>query len=426
MNHTTIQTPGSAPGAEERRIALLAIAAALCLFFATAYAPVRADDRTADDLRVYQCSEVLLASAGPPTAPRKQIRQREAPVASRMGADLVLASTTDGVAYRYLYAASASRDVEVDQPRKTGAEFTDSRPFFGDSAHQAVASESSAWIIARAADDGDGGRQPDDEVLGPLYPDGESELTIRSGSGERRTFDPRPLGEDLTLTAVHASSAMGDGTLAFGDIQGPGDGRYSAFLYYDDTGRYQIFSRVAPEAAVRDQYLNNFPCYVAALGDVGYILVLDEEPWVGRIRLGVDGVEELPLFPEEFHSRPRLEAPLGWAPPRRATAFRQTLEASTMAAGLYAWNDRLYLLAKEVSMEKQDGPLWWLVEVDPTDGQELSRLLLPTNAPNLSVEPGEIWTLKQSGPVEGIGAMHAPYARPLPDMSVACPVIASM
>lgn len=79
-----------------------------------------------------------------------------------------------------------------------------------------------------------------------------------------------------------------------------------------------------------------------------------------------------------------------------------------MAAGLYAWDQHIYLLAKEAAEDNGD-TTWWLIQLDPDEAQEVARVRLPTRAPHLTVVPGELWAFIEKGPVQGIGDTHAPY-----------------
>lgn len=225
----------------------------------------------------------------------------------------------------------------------------------------------------------------------------------------------RELGSDGTLAAIFDWAPMGEGILAFGDLRLDDDVWESAFLYFDESGRHQVFERIDSHADVVNHYTAGTMPYIATLDDVGYILFMNEIPFIGEVRLGVPGVRRLESFPEEFRNAPRLATRPDWARARKgdrqATLFFEILEASTMAAGLYAHGGELYLLGK--SAAKQLGPTsstsWWMIGLDPADGRELSRAKLPTNAAHLTIVPGDFWALIEKDPVQGIGKRHAPY-----------------
>ncbi|MCP4545527.1 MAG: hypothetical protein GY835_03540 [bacterium] len=224
----------------------------------------------------------------------------------------------------------------------------------------------------------------------------------------------RKMADNLRLLEVYDWSPMSEGILAFGDLESPEEYQESAFLYFDfdDAGQNQIFYRIAITDNVRNHYTRNMP-YIATLGNVGYILFMDERPAIGEVTFG-EGIRRLQFFPEDFRSRPQLVRREAWTNAgmgaRQATHFYKSLEMSTMAAGLYAWDGYLYLLAKEAIAQNGE-TAWWLIKLDPRDGMELSRVRLPTGAAHLTVVTGEVWGFIEKGPVQGIGAMHGPYMK---------------
>lgn len=221
------------------------------------------------------------------------------------------------------------------------------------------------------------------------------------------------LGSRPVLEAIYDWQPMDEGIVAFGDVKiAGGAGWESAFLFLDEQGRQEVFYRLSPNAQVCNHYTLTFD-YIAALRDRAYILFLDPVPKIGEVIPGRSGVRELPAFPEDFRNRPVLETRQGLASTgqgaRQATLFYEILEGSRMAAGLYARGEHLYLLGKE-AIDAEGDTTWWLIQLDPTDGSELSRLRLPTEAAHLTVVPGsDFWALIEKGPVQGIGERHAPY-----------------
>lgn len=211
---------------------------------------------------------------------------------------------------------------------------------------------------------------------------------------------------EAELRAIFDWTPMGTGILAYGDLQGPGDSWHSAFLYLDADGRDQIFQRLPTTAEVRRLYLRS-QSYLAALGDVGYILFLESSPAIGEVRLGSPGVRRLPDFPADFRSVPRLEPHAGWRAPRNATYHYKVIERTNMPVGLFAWREDLYLLGRKLMPDGETG--WWMVRLDPTDGSEINRVRLPSRAAHLTVAAGETFSLVEKGPVLGIGPDHAPY-----------------
>ena len=238
-------------------------------------------------------------------------------------------------------------------------------------------------------------------------------------------------GEDNpVLTAIFDFLPMDSAgaALAFADLEGPGgpdvdSPYYSAFLYFDRYSQ-QIFERVANDQPERFLYTRNIQ-YMAVVDDVGYILsFLDDPrtdfidpPRVVEARLGVEGLQTFSELPEEFREKPDFEG-LSSEGPRKATQIYQRVEAVAMAAGLYSWNGRLYLLGKE-RMEG-DSTAWWLVHLSLQDGREIARMRLDTDpaTAHMTVVPGARWAFVQKGRVEGIGLLHAPYMETLSTMFV--------
>ena len=210
------------------------------------------------------------------------------------------------------------------------------------------------------------------------------------------------------LMAVYDWAPVGNGLLAFGDLQEPETKRWeSAFLYFDDEGGRALY-RLSTESAKRIYYQRNLP-YVAASEDAGYILFLEEDTRVLEARADVDaGLRELELFPEDFRKAPPLRRIPGFHGTLEATAFYKLVERSTMAAGIFTWEDQLFLLAKK-AMDKNGNTAWCLIRIDPADGKELSRTRLPTQAAHLTVVPGVFWALIEKDPVTPQGQSGSPY-----------------
>ncbi len=210
--------------------------------------------------------------------------------------------------------------------------------------------------------------------------------------------------------AIYGWAPMGQGFLAFGDLKGP-EGWLSAFFYFDGQGQLEILERFDIYAEVTDHYLRN-TSYIAVLGDTGYILSLNEPLSIEEVRLG-KGINPLPSFPVDFKSLPRLtdqnRQRLRNQGARKATEVYERYEGATMPAGIYASRGGLYLLAKN-AMAANGKTAWWLLGLDPENGTEILRVLLPTVAAHLTVIPGDdFWALIEKPRVEGLGGTHAPY-----------------
>ncbi len=203
-------------------------------------------------------------------------------------------------------------------------------------------------------------------------------------------------------------SPMKSGILAFADLRGPEGLESSGFLLFDSDGIRQIFQMVDVRDPVRNHYVRGTP-YIATDEDLGYILFMEKEPWIGRIKGGVADVQPLPFFPKDFRHHLNLDQIHFRAEgPRRETAILKLIELSKTVRAIYFKDNYIYLLGKE-SISSSYTTAWWLIKLDPEDGHELSRTKLPTNAAHLTVVPGDSWSLIEKSPVEGLGAVQAPY-----------------
>jgi hypothetical protein len=247
------------------------------------------------------------------------------------------------------------------------------------------------------------------------------------------------------LLAIFAAQPMGQGFLAFGDIVEPENPSppNSAFVYFNRSKELEILKeriknkdkfelrekKIPVGEAVRDQYTRYYMPYIAAIGETGYILFLDESPYLGKVeqenqsRRRPTSFRRLTSFPApaEFQYRPRLERDpyLVGRPWEQETEFYEVLQKTNyMAAGLYAWNQSLYLLGRKA--ENIDGTVasWWLFSIDTESGEEIFRKRLPTDAAHLTVIFGpEFTAFVEKGPVSGITDRHAPYM-PILHMSI--------
>ena len=209
------------------------------------------------------------------------------------------------------------------------------------------------------------------------------------------------------IVSIYDHATMGEGILAFGRIEGPDAEYYNAFVHFGNSSRQQIFYRIANEEATSVMCLRNLHC-LTSIQSVGFVLLFDVRPEIGRVQLGGGRFQTLPFFPGDFQVLPDLRN-LPKSSPRRATTIYQRLEATATVVGLYASGGQLYILGKE-AMAKSGKTAWWIVEVSPHDGVELSRALLPTGAAHLSVIPGDRhWAIIEKDSVQGVGMHHVPY-----------------
>lgn len=223
---------------------------------------------------------------------------------------------------------------------------------------------------------------------------------LRSAVGGARSLESmflwHPVGADELV-------ACGDVKLRRGE---QGESWSSGFfrLSMAAPGRFEELRPLGIDDPERLYCRLGFP-YIAALGDVAYVLVMEEKPRLYRHAPGARALEPLAadLLP------PGLERPdLPATPPRSAYAgLMAEVERTPMPVGLYGWGDRLYLLSR--NPEGRPGAevgatAWTLTALDPDGGRRGASLRLPTAARHLVVAPGpERWAFLEKGAVRSLG-----------------------
>jgi hypothetical protein len=236
--------------------------------------------------------------------------------------------------------------------------------------------------------------------------DSQMEVSRESAAGQ-------PVAGDRMLRRLYDWAPLaGGGLVGFADVEGPPEVWHRAFVYGDGSQPLTTFGELVPLDPLCNLYLRDGLHYVASLGDVGYALRLEPDPSLVEFTPGGQA-RELPSFPEDFHHAPLLERDRKLLESfqfiRQETELLMQIERAPMAAGLYAWDGGLYLLAKGAA-EMDGSTPWWLVQLDPRDGSERARVRLPTDAAHLTLVPGdEHWALVEKGPVSGVGPDFAPY-----------------
>jgi hypothetical protein len=212
--------------------------------------------------------------------------------------------------------------------------------------------------------------------------------------------------DDPPLRSVQALTPMADGVLLFGFLDGP---PRPAFVYLQrDGGSYETFDHEVFRSESWNTLFEMFTLdytYLTALGDVGYVLVQTETPWVGKIELGSGELVKMADVPADFARVPKLGQER-----RRSMAIDHMFEVygriaeTPMPTGIHGWGGRLFIIAKEA--RAADGSTaWWLLEVHPGTGEEMDRYRIPTTTTAASVlaVPGQTWGIVQKGPVEKVG-----------------------
>ncbi len=163
---------------------------------------------------------------------------------------------------------------------------------------------------------------------------------------------------------------------------------------------------------------------LAGLGGDGYFLDLAAGPSLKRLAAGANNAVGLTATAPAFAGGPRLDRSRLWqeeqalkmvlpgSSKRQAFLYFDLLERSAVVAGLLrAGTGDLFLLTKQ-TMNAAGETLWTLVELSPTTGKEVRRVVLPTAAAHLTVIPpgpeGAQWAILERARVGRRAADGAP------------------
>lgn len=252
-----------------------------------------------------------------------------------------------------------------------------------------------------------GGRLVDiDRNLTPQRKIELATTSLRSEGGENRIA--------MLLDWIWAQ----DDIIGYADIQGPGQGRGSwknGFVRFK-AQQPQSFSLIRerrfPDNARASMTLT-YPL-MASIGRTGYVALIDgREGHLGLWRFGPEDQDLRPLraFPKRFE---RTLAPMlpDWG--ARTEDFPEVMaavERETMPAGLWAWDESLFLLFRSFEAGERR---WYLSRIDPGQdnrGPDQSQVQwtvrLPSSANHMTVIPGpREWAFLEKGPVTGWGSQE--------------------
>ena len=206
-----------------------------------------------------------------------------------------------------------------------------------------------------------------------------------------------------------------EGIVAIGDVELPsGSVEFRALrVLFKESGPGQAEPfpgwALPNKDPVRQLYLRRGFKHLAAIGDDIYMLLLDGEPRIGKLRSDSMEIElEFAALPEGFRERLHIDKKTMKLPgARRATTIYEKVENSALTIGLYAWDHKLYVLTKKQRVDQLTP--WFLTGIDTQSGAELDTVRLPIEAPHVTVVPGDQWAFIERGPVRGLGDIHAPY-----------------
>lgn len=143
----------------------------------------------------------------------------------------------------------------------------------------------------------------------------------------------------------------------------------------------------------RDSYQRHPPLLHQLAATTGrdasvFALVYSESPFIQKLRPAERRLAAFPALPAPLPELPPFRGP------QEAPAFYSVLEASSYPAGLYADEDSLYILMRNMT---GDEPVWDLYRLDPQNDEIVSKVRLPTTAVHVSLLPGSrYWVLEES------------------------------
>ena len=204
-------------------------------------------------------------------------------------------------------------------------------------------------------------------------------------------------GQKRSFQSLFLWEPIGEEILAFGDLKDAQD-QWSSALVRFTLGRspeFRILLTFSLGHPTRTFYRLGYP-YIAALGDTGYVLLMEK-----NVRLCANRKRGGGLAPLGFDlPGPAVNPVLPVLSTTDAAATMRAVEQSAMYAGLYGWDGYLYLLSRA---PEGSAVRWTLTKIHPDKGI-IGSAILPTRANHLTVVPGPTaWALVEKGPVRSYG-----------------------
>lgn len=138
---------------------------------------------------------------------------------------------------------------------------------------------------------------------------------------------------------------------------------------------------------------------IAAVGDVGFVVLMNDEPGLYRIEPGATGLKLMSDFPADRVRRPSL---LDYSTVEGYAQVMEQVEGVSMPAGIYGWKGRLFMLYRQV--DEAGATRWELLRLDPTTGKILGTTTIASSARHLQIIPGEQrWLILEKDRVQFLG-----------------------
>ena len=219
---------------------------------------------------------------------------------------------------------------------------------------------------------------------------------------EMSTTELRSGDRQLTNLIDWVLSGDGKDVIGYADLTGPvQEGRYrwkNAFVRFnlDRPDSFSIIhERLFPDDARMGMNLP-YPL-MTSIGSTAYVALIDGQMRLWRFGPQDTELQPLPMraFPAHLQGKlaPMLPNSMVW---EDAPAIMETVAQSEMPAGLYAWENSLYLLSRRLEKNQRQ---WFLSKIDPVEEELLWTVRVPSSAHHLTVIPGpEEWAFLEKGP----------------------------
>ena len=273
----------------------------------------------------------------------------------------------------------------------------------------------------RSIPDGSGDYLVEDEA----GPEGDHLVRVDSElnpTDSRLDIEGRNLGNGTILDVIYdwqPTSIEGVlGVLAFADFQ-RGDDWKSGLVFFDEQNNASILR----EWSIHEDFVfqnTQETGYISVVGQQGFMLVWESEPYLLQVDLTSDGLREKEPqklnVPSDLRSRAPLKAHRDWKfmtrPAEQMMLHYQIAESTPGTSSIFSLGSQLFLISRESI--SRNGVNWTLSELSIADGSELGRAPLPVSKQtrHLTVSVGDdAVAFLQKGKAENIAAEGwvAPY-----------------
>jgi hypothetical protein len=217
---------------------------------------------------------------------------------------------------------------------------------------------------------------------------------------DKQTIEATQAKGGMKLAGMFLWQPVGSDLLTFSDVQMPNEDWWGAFVRFpaNDPTAFSVLRWVPLRDSVRTFNRLGHP-YIAAVGEDGYVLLMDNDPGIYRSRKGKKDLEPIGSLSGILGRSPIL--PL-FGTRRDVAQVMTKVEQSRMPTGMYGWNGFLYVVMRQPA---KGGTRWSIHKINPEGkGEVVGSAQIPTRANHLTVVPGPTnWAFIEKGPVEAWG-----------------------